>query len=145
MKSSVKTSPIHATSNHHANAKRSTPQRRARSKRRSPSEGAPILCKQPRYKQTNASKKTNTDRHQMGCAQINVISNGTFTPSPSSIVTFPGAYNLSDPYVLSPRLKFKMLITSSGIDLNIWSSTKAGVADIDGAEYIIPGPAPITC
>ena len=56
----------------------------------------------------NTSGGAYANLNQMACAQINVISNGTFTPT--STVTFPGAYNLSRPYVLSRFVIRKGLI-----------------------------------
>jgi cellulase len=59
------------------------------------------------------------------CAQINVSGSGTFTPS--STVSFPGAYQGNDP----------------GITINIYGPM--GQPDNGGKPYAAPGPAPITC
>jgi cellulase len=60
-----------------------------------------------------------------GCAQINVSGSGSF--SPSSTVSFPGAYKATDP----------------GILINIYGST--GQPDNGGKAYTAPGPSPISC
>src|SRR5687767_3692729 len=59
------------------------------------------------------------------CAQIQVTGSGTFTPS--STVSFPGAYAANDP----------------GIQLNIYGAS--GQADNGGRAYAVPGPAVMTC
>ncbi|KAJ9156165.1 Glycoside hydrolase family 61 protein [Pleurostoma richardsiae] len=61
------------------------------------------------------------------CAQINVSGSGTFAPTSSQTVSFPGAYKASDP----------------GILINIYS--KSSQPDNDGKPYTAPGPRPITC
>ncbi|KAK3356018.1 glycosyl hydrolase family 61-domain-containing protein [Neurospora tetraspora] len=61
----------------------------------------------------------------IGCAQINVTGGGS--SSPSSTVSFPGAYSASDP----------------GILLNIYGSS--GKTDNGGKPYQIPGPSLFTC
>jgi len=61
----------------------------------------------------------------VSCAQINVTGSGTFTPS--STVSFPGAYSASDP----------------GILINIYGT--GGAADNGGKPYTPPGPAVISC
>lgn len=61
----------------------------------------------------------------MSCAQINVTGSGSFTPS--STVSFPGAYSSSDP----------------GILISIYGT--GGVADNGGKPYTPPGPAVISC
>ncbi|KAK1778316.1 glycosyl hydrolase family 61-domain-containing protein [Copromyces sp. CBS 386.78] len=61
----------------------------------------------------------------IGCAQINVTGGGS--TSPSSTVSFPGAYSASDP----------------GILINIYGS--GGKTDNGGKAYQIPGPALFTC
>jgi cellulase len=59
------------------------------------------------------------------CAQIQVTGSGTFTPS--STVSFPGAYNANDP----------------GIKISIYGS--GGQPNNGGRSYPIPGPSVITC
>lgn len=59
------------------------------------------------------------------CAQLNVGGSGTL--SPSSTVSFPGAYSASDP----------------SIQINIYGST--GQPDNGGKVYNAPGPAVVTC
>ncbi|KAK4122354.1 lytic polysaccharide monooxygenase [Parathielavia appendiculata] len=59
------------------------------------------------------------------CAQINVSSGGSF--SPSQTVSFPGAYTANDP----------------GILVSIYGTT--GQPDNGGKPYTVPGPAPISC
>ncbi len=54
------------------------------------------------------------------CAQINVGGSGTFQPSSSDTVSFPGAYHSQDP----------------GILINIYKKL---------TSYTVPGPAPIEC
>ncbi|KAK3395754.1 glycosyl hydrolase family 61-domain-containing protein [Sordaria brevicollis] len=61
----------------------------------------------------------------IGCAQINVTGGGSTTPS--STVSFPGAYSASDP----------------GILINIYSA--GGKTDNGGRSYQIPGPQLFTC
>ena len=61
----------------------------------------------------------------MECAQIEVTGSGTF--SPSSTVSFPGAYPANDP----------------GIVLSIYD--QSGKPTNGGRAYPIPGPAVITC
>lgn len=59
------------------------------------------------------------------CGQIRVGGTGSF--SPSTTVSFPGAYSTSD----------------GGILINIYGLT--GVPDMGGKPYTAPGPKPITC
>lgn len=59
------------------------------------------------------------------CGQLNVGGSGTL--SPSSTVSFPGAYKAADP----------------GITISIYGSS--GLPDNDGKAYIAPGPAVVTC
>ncbi|EPS45974.1 hypothetical protein H072_29 [Dactylellina haptotyla CBS 200.50] len=61
----------------------------------------------------------------ISCVQINVTGGGSF--SPSSTVSFPGAYPQNDP----------------GVQISIYGNT--GQPDNNGKAYAIPGPAPITC
>ncbi|KAG8828422.1 hypothetical protein FRC19_006520 [Serendipita sp. 401] len=68
---------------------------------------------------------TNGSQFYVSCAQIKVTSGGSF--SPSSTVSFPGAYSATDP----------------GIKLNIYGT--AGQPDNGGRAYTPPGPAVITC
>ncbi|CAG7851064.1 SubName: Full=Related to endoglucanase B {ECO:0000313/EMBL:CCA72182.1} [Serendipita indica DSM 11827] len=67
----------------------------------------------------------NGEQFYISCAQINVTSGGSF--SPSSTVSFPGAYSPTDP----------------GILINIYGSS--GQPDNGGKAYTPPGPAVITC
>lgn len=59
------------------------------------------------------------------CAQLDVGGSGTL--SPSTTVSFPGAYSATDP----------------GIQTNIYGSS--GQPDNDGKAYEAPGPAVVTC
>lgn len=61
----------------------------------------------------------------IGCAQINVTGGGSTTPS--STVSFPGAYSASDP----------------GILISIYGA--GGTTDNGGRAYKIPGPSVFTC
>ncbi|KAK6525112.1 hypothetical protein TWF694_005260 [Orbilia ellipsospora] len=61
----------------------------------------------------------------ISCVQINLTGGGTSTPG--STVSFPGAYEETDP----------------SIEINIYGST--GQPDNGGKPYAIPGPAPISC
>jgi cellulase len=61
----------------------------------------------------------------ISCANIEITGSGT--TSPSSTVSFPGAYTANDP----------------GITLNIYGT--GGVPDNGGKAYPIPGPAVMTC
>ncbi|KAK1964080.1 family 61 glycosyl hydrolase [Colletotrichum sublineola] len=61
----------------------------------------------------------------ISCANIRVTGSGTF--SPSSTVSFPGAYQQSDP----------------SIQINIYGA--GGVPNNGGKAYSAPGPRPITC
>ena len=61
----------------------------------------------------------------IGCAQINVTGGGS--TSPSSTVSFPGAYSASDP----------------GILINIYGT--GGSTNNNGKAYQIPGPQLFTC
>ena len=61
------------------------------------------------------------------CAQIRVAGSGTFSPSASELVSFPGAYKAEDP----------------GIHINIYGAT--GQPDNNGQPYTAPGPPVIAC
>ncbi|CAG7851071.1 Probable endo-beta-1,4-glucanase D Short=Endoglucanase D; AltName: Full=Carboxymethylcellulase D; AltName: Full=Cellulase D; Flags: Precursor [Serendipita indica DSM 11827] len=67
----------------------------------------------------------NGEQFYMSCAQINVTSGGSF--SPSTTVSFPGSYSATDP----------------GILINIYDSS--GQPTNGGKTYVPPGPAVITC
>ncbi|KAK3327777.1 glycoside hydrolase [Cercophora scortea] len=73
----------------------------------------------------HSAKTSGAAQFYQSCAQINVSGSGTFTPS--STVSFPGAYKASDP----------------GILINIYGLK--GQPDNDGKPYTVPGPAPIQC
>lgn len=73
----------------------------------------------------HSAKNQGQAQFYQSCAQINVSGSGTFTPS--STVSFPGAYKANDP----------------GILVNIYG--KLGQPDNDGKPYTIPGPKVITC
>ncbi|KAK1771199.1 glycoside hydrolase [Phialemonium atrogriseum] len=73
----------------------------------------------------HSAKSQGAAQFYQSCAQINVSGSGTFTPS--STVTFPGAYQANDP----------------GILVSIYG--KLGAPDNDGLPYAAPGPEPITC
>lgn len=61
----------------------------------------------------------------MECAQIRVT--GTGTNKGSNFVSFPGAYKANDP----------------GVQVSIYDTK--GQPYMGGGNYVIPGPAPITC
>ncbi|KAK3945970.1 glycoside hydrolase [Diplogelasinospora grovesii] len=73
----------------------------------------------------HSAKTVGAAQFYQSCAQINVSAGGSFTPS--STVSFPGAYNANDP----------------GIHTNIYGAK--GQPDMDGKPYTPPGPAPISC
>ncbi|KAJ4418434.1 hypothetical protein N0V85_001423 [Neurospora sp. IMI 360204] len=73
----------------------------------------------------HSAKNSGQAQFYQSCAQINVSGSGSFTPS--STVSFPGAYKSNDP----------------GILINIYG--KLGQPDLDGKPYTVPGPGPITC
>ena len=73
----------------------------------------------------HSANKPNQAQFYQSCAQINVSKGGSF--SPSSTVSFPGAYQASNP----------------GISANIYGL--AGVPDNGGKPYQAPGPDPISC
>lgn len=73
----------------------------------------------------HSAKNSGQAQFYQSCAQINVSGSGSFTPS--STVSFPGAYKSNDP----------------GILINIYG--KLGQPDLDGKPYTVPGPATITC
>lgn len=57
--------------------------------------GAQFYVRLSRYSDDRKSSRS----MQMSCAQINITGGGSFTPS--STVSFPGAYSPNDPYVVS--------------------------------------------
>ncbi|MCJ1312016.1 hypothetical protein MMC25_005690 [Agyrium rufum] len=59
------------------------------------------------------------------CSNINIVGSGSFTPS--TTVSFPGAYAQNDPAIL----------------INIYGPS--GQPDNGGKPYTAPGPAPIVC
>ena len=61
------------------------------------------------------------------CAQIKVSGSGSGSFTPSTTVSFPGAYQAND----------------TGILINIYG--KDGQPDNGGEPYTAPGPSPITC
>jgi lytic cellulose monooxygenase (C1-hydroxylating) len=73
----------------------------------------------------HSAKNRGAAQFYQSCAQIKVSGSGTF--SPSSTVSFPGAYSAQDP----------------GILINIYGL--AGQPDMGGKQYNSPGPKPITC
>ncbi|KAK0752327.1 glycoside hydrolase [Schizothecium vesticola] len=73
----------------------------------------------------HSANKPNQAQFYQSCAQINVSTGGSF--SPSSTVSFPGAYQASHP----------------GIAANIYGL--AGATDNGGKPYQAPGPDPISC
>ncbi|KAK4217132.1 glycoside hydrolase [Rhypophila decipiens] len=73
----------------------------------------------------HSAKNQGQAQFYQSCAQINVSGSGTFTPS--STVSFPGAYKANDP----------------GILVSIYGKT--GQPDNDGKPYTIPGPKVISC
>lgn len=73
----------------------------------------------------HSAKTQGQAQFYQGCAQINVSGSGSF--SPSSSVSFPGAYKANDPSIL----------------INIYGPT--GQPDNGGKAYTAPGPRPITC
>ncbi|KAK0615889.1 glycoside hydrolase [Bombardia bombarda] len=73
----------------------------------------------------HSAKNQGQAQFYQSCAQINVSGSGSFTPS--STVSFPGAYKAND----------------AGILINIYGTK--GQPDMDGKPYTPPGPAPITC
>lgn len=73
----------------------------------------------------HSAKNQGQAQFYQSCAQINVSGSGTFTPS--STVSFPGAYKANDP----------------GILVNIYGAM--GQPDNNGQPYSIPGPKVISC
>ncbi|KAM7219998.1 Glycoside hydrolase [Rhypophila decipiens] len=73
----------------------------------------------------HSAKNQGQAQFYQSCAQINVSGSGSFTPS--STVSFPGAYKANDP----------------GILVSIYGKT--GQPDNDGKPYTIPGPKVISC
>ena len=73
----------------------------------------------------HSAKTQGAAQFYQSCAQINVSGSGTFTPS--STVSFPGAYAANDPSIL----------------INIYGPM--GQPDNGGKAYKGPGPDPITC
>lgn len=73
----------------------------------------------------HSANKPNQAQFYQSCAQINVSKGGSF--SPSSTVSFPGAYQANNP----------------GIATNIYGL--AGATDNGGRPYQAPGPDPISC
>jgi len=73
----------------------------------------------------HSAKNQGQAQFYQSCAQINVSGSGTFTPS--STVSFPGAYKANDP----------------GILVSIYGLT--GLPDNAGKPYTIPGPQVIKC
>ena len=73
----------------------------------------------------HSASKPNQAQFYQSCAQINVSGGGSF--SPSSTVSFPGAYTAND----------------AGILTSIYGTT--GQPDNGGKPYTPPGPSPISC
>ncbi|OAA68510.1 glycoside hydrolase family 61 protein [Niveomyces insectorum RCEF 264] len=75
----------------------------------------------------HSAKTSGAAQFYQSCAQIRVSGAGTFTPSASQLVSFPGAYKTEDP----------------GIHINIYGLT--GQPDMGGKPYTAPGPPVIQC
>ncbi|CAK7202777.1 hypothetical protein SEUCBS139899_005504 [Sporothrix eucalyptigena] len=75
----------------------------------------------------HSAKTTGAAQFYQSCAQIRVSGSGTFAPSSSQLVSFPGAYKAEDP----------------GIHINIYGTT--GQPDMGGRTYTAPGPQVIKC
>ncbi len=73
----------------------------------------------------HSANKQNQAQFYQSCAQINVSGGGSF--SPSSTVSFPGAYSAND----------------AGIFTSIYGPT--GQPDNGGKPYTPPGPSVISC